>query len=237
MNLCAGKLTKKFIILFEGRTGSSHVRQLLNGHPDIVCDSEQLYGLNAASQKVKIAEMLSVNIPFAGFKTKLRDVKDPDYFARLIERENIRIIYLDRKNLVKTVVSTLYAQMLVKKTGDYNRRKQNMQEYGPIHIQYSEFEWHIKLRKELDEKLLTFFEKLSVTKTHVYYEEMLVDEEGFMRRLIEFLGAEWQPLNSSILIKAVSDDLRNSVANFDELRSRYIGTPYEAMFDEILNQR
>ena len=35
-------------------------------------------------------------------------------------------------------------------------------------------------------------------------------------------------------LKVTSDDLRDSVKNFDELRARYVGTPYEPMFDEVL---
>ena len=34
--------------------------------------------------------------------------------------------------------------------------------------------------------------------------------------------------------KNTNDDLREAVSNFDELRSHYIGTPYEQMFDEVL---
>ncbi len=35
-------------------------------------------------------------------------------------------------------------------------------------------------------------------------------------------------------IKNTSDDLRKVIMNFDELRSHYIGTPFELMFDEVL---
>ena len=34
--------------------------------------------------------------------------------------------------------------------------------------------------------------------------------------------------------KNINDDLREAVSNFDELRSHYVGTPYEQMFDEVL---
>jgi hypothetical protein len=34
--------------------------------------------------------------------------------------------------------------------------------------------------------------------------------------------------------KITSDDLHAAIVNFDDLRSRYAGTPYEAMFDEVL---
>jgi hypothetical protein len=41
------------------------------------------------------------------------------------------------------------------------------------------------------------------------------------------------PLESRTL-KHTNDDLRQVILNFDELRSDYVGTPYECMFDEVL---
>jgi hypothetical protein len=35
-------------------------------------------------------------------------------------------------------------------------------------------------------------------------------------------------------LKHTSDDLRQVVVNFEDLRRRYAGTPYAPMFDEVL---
>ena len=37
-------------------------------------------------------------------------------------------------------------------------------------------------------------------------------------------------------VKVTSDDLRESIENFDDLREHYVGTEYEAMFDEVLQR-
>ena len=54
--------------------------------------------------------------------------------------------------------------------------------------------------------------------------------------LLAFLGLTPGALEGATL-KNTSDDLREAVANFDELRARYVGTRYEAMFDEVLVTR
>jgi hypothetical protein len=42
-----------------------------------------------------------------------------------------------------------------------------------------------------------------------------------------------QPARARVL-KNTHDDLRLAVRNFDELRARYAGTRFEAMFDEVI---
>jgi hypothetical protein len=59
----------------------------------------------------------------------------------------------------------------------------------------------------------------------------------FLVEVLDFHpGAETRPFQASTL-KATSDDLPGAIAKFDELRSRYIGTRYEQMFDEVVIPR
>jgi hypothetical protein len=67
----------------------------------------------------------------------------------------------------------------------------------------------------------------------LFYEDLLEDEPGFVRRTLEFLNCTNLPLNSMTL-KNTNDDLREAVVNFDELRAAYAGTRYESMFDEVM---
>jgi hypothetical protein len=67
----------------------------------------------------------------------------------------------------------------------------------------------------------------------LYYEDMLRDETAFMGRVFDFLNVTPRAVKGKTL-KNTSDDLREAVPNFDVLRARYIGTRYEAMFDEVM---
>jgi hypothetical protein len=67
----------------------------------------------------------------------------------------------------------------------------------------------------------------------VVYEDLVLHRQRALKEVCRFLRLRYRPLTSP-LEKNTSDGLREAVANFDELRSRYVGTRYEAMFDEVL---
>jgi hypothetical protein len=67
----------------------------------------------------------------------------------------------------------------------------------------------------------------------VHYEDLLVYFEAAMARTFAFLEVPWQPVRGAAL-KNTSDDLREVLANFEEVKARYRDTPYEEMFDEVL---
>ena len=61
----------------------------------------------------------------------------------------------------------------------------------------------------------------------------MIDREKVLAEIFTFLGVGQKPVKSKTL-KHTSDDLREIVLNFDDLRSRYQGTQFAAMFDEVL---
>ncbi len=68
---------------------------------------------------------------------------------------------------------------------------------------------------------------------HLDYEDLLADPDATFHQLLAFLGLPPAPLEAATL-KNTSDDLRDVITNFTELRARYVGTRYEPMFDEVL---
>jgi hypothetical protein len=62
---------------------------------------------------------------------------------------------------------------------------------------------------------------------------MLINEDEFIRRVFEFMGVRYLAIKGKTL-KNTQDNLRDAIVNFDELRRKYAGTPYEPMFDEVL---
>ena len=51
--------------------------------------------------------------------------------------------------------------------------------------------------------------------------------------MFAFLDVPERAVQSKTL-KHTSDDLRQVITNFDDLRARYTGTRYASMFDEVL---
>jgi hypothetical protein len=88
---------------------------------------------------------------------------------------------------------------------------------------------------EWDGELEDFAAGLQLPKLQLFYEDMLVDQHGFMQRVFDFLEVKAHAVQAKTL-KNTSDNLRDVIENFDELRLQYEGTPYAAMFDEVVTE-
>ena len=117
-----------FVVIFQGRCGSTYLVEALDKHSQIHCWKEYFSTLkkrkgNAEDQLRWLADFYSsppVACSAVGFKTKLKDVMDPDGFARTLGEHQAHIIHLQRRNTVKLTVSLLNAMRLNERTGDWN---------------------------------------------------------------------------------------------------------------------
>lgn len=96
-----------------------------------------------------------------------------------------------------------------------------------------QFDEFLKHREIMDKMLEDYVTQLQLPLLHLYYEDMLVDEPAFLARLFGFLDVPPASATGSTF-KITSDDLREVIVNFDEIRANYVGTQYEQMFDEVL---
>jgi hypothetical protein len=65
------------------------------------------------------------------------------------------------------------------------------------------------------------------------YEDLLVNRDKVLSQVFDFLGVDPFPVQGKTL-KNTSDDLKEVILNFEQLRSKYLGTKFESMFDEVL---
>ena len=79
----------------------------------------------------------------------------------------------------------------------------------------------------------TSHQSLAVPKLMLEYDDLLRDKDAWFRSIFDFLEVEPRDLESPVL-RNEPGDLRDALVNFDELRARYRGTPFEPMFDEVL---
>jgi LPS sulfotransferase NodH len=229
----------RFVLLFEGRTGSSYLIESLNSHPKVCAYGEALreYGEKGGSQaqltwvqKTLTAPILSRHSAI-GFKTKLRVIVDQDAFAKVLQEMNTKILYMQRRNRIKAVISTIRSCQLKDRTGEYNLYKEG-DSLPPSSINIKDFAWELKFREELDLHLEKFIHKLGLHTLPLYYENLLKNETDTLRSIYDFLGVPFQATKGKAF-KSTSNNLREVIVNFDEIRSPYIGTPYESMFDEV----
>ena len=231
----------RFVVLFVERAGSTYLMSTLASHPEIHALREQFavlrqQGTDAAGQLQWARELWTPPLigehAAIGFKTKLVDVLDPAGFAALLREKQVRIIQLERRNAVKGVISTINARRLHEASGNWNLL-QEADRMPPFAVDFDEFQRLLAVREEWDRELEAFVSGLQLPTLPLYYEELLEDENAFLRKVVDFLEAPERPVQGKTL-KHTTDDLRQAITNFDELRARYAGARYESMFDEVL---
>ena len=230
----------RFVVLFVERTGSTYLMTTLASHPDIEALREQFavlrqQGKDGAGQLEWAKEFFTPPLigehAAVGFKTKMIDILDPDSFSALLREKQAKIIQLERRNSVKGVISTINASHLHAVSGTWNLLNEN-DRMPSFAVSPDEFDRLIQQRKAWDQELETYVQHLDLPTLRLWYEDLLLDEYAFFASVLEFLHVKSVPMQGRTL-KNTSDDLREVITNFDELRTRYAGTRYESMFDEI----
>jgi LPS sulfotransferase NodH len=231
----------RFVILFVERSGSTYLATLLDAHPDVLARREEFAhllqkGKGGVEQLAWAREFYSPPLfgdrKALGFKTKLVDILDKPGFAQLLKENGCRVVQLQRRNHVKAAISTLNAKRLHEVSGNWNLLNEtDRMPAFPVNLE--EFERLLQERLEWDRELEDYVESLKLPSLPLYYEDMLINEDEFIRRVFEFMGVRYLAIKGKTL-KNTQDNLRDAIVNFDELRRKYAGTPYEPMFDEVL---
>jgi LPS sulfotransferase NodH len=230
-----------FVILFIERDGSTYLTSLLAGHREIRAVYERFSvmrqkGQNAAEQLAWARSFLTPpwigRMAACGFKTKLVDILDPIGMAALLRERNCRVIQMRRRNHVKAVVSRINARRLHEASGNWNLYREE-DRMPPLEIDPQEFDAFLQERMQAEQALQAYVDHLGLSSLTLCYEELLRSREASLRQVLTFLRVRPMSLDGRTL-KHTSDDLRQVVLNFDDLRRRYSGTAYGPMFDEVL---
>jgi LPS sulfotransferase NodH len=231
----------RFVILFVERSGSTYLATLLDAHPDILARREEFAhlrqrGKDGAEQLAWARQFFTPPLvgdrKALGFKTKMVDILDQDGFAKLLKEFQCRIILLQRRNLVKAVISTINADRLHQASGNWNLLKES-DRLPAFNVDLDKFDQMLLERRDWDREIEGYVNHLKLPTLPLFYEDMLVDETAFMRRIFDFIGVNYAPVKGKT-IKNTTDNLREAILNFDELRGKYNGTDFELMFDEVL---
>ena len=230
-----------YVILFIERDGSTYLSSLLVSHPHIDAVYERFAVMEnkgaSASDQIKWASQywtksLINKAAARGFKTKLVNVLDQESFKNLLIEKNVHIIQMLRQNRVKAVVSKINAKRLHDQSGFWNLYKET-DRMPPMEIKLDVFQKLLTERENLEAELNEFTAGLPLNKIVINYEDLLSDREAVLKTIFKFLNVDYKIVESKTL-KHTSDDLRDVVLNFDELKNHYANTPYENMFEEVI---
>jgi len=232
----------RFVLLFEGRTGSTHLISHLQSHPQIRAEYESLAELKRVGVDAQVGYLRALyaaapttNPAAVGLKSKLRDLADRAVFAELFRKEGARVLHMTRENRIKQVVSALNGVRLWEA-----RRQWNIEDEGerlpPVRFDPPVFHATLERREQQERELAAYVADLGLPSLRVTYEGLLLDEPATLAAIFAFLGVDLLPTRS-VYVKNTTDDLRQAILNFDELKAAFAGTPYEPMFDEVLTGR
>lgn len=222
-----------FVILFPGRTGSSWLVSALEGHPRIDVRGEILVGLDAARQRRLIEERLGTGSPTTrvrGFKTKLKDVADLDGLRATIG-DRVRVVHMQRRDLLRLAISTVNARRLHRSTGRWNR-SDGVRELPPLEIDVGVMIETIDACAAAVERLGTFVASLAAPVLEVDYAEVLESPSELLQRVQRHVGVEPRSLRSAVL-KNTGTDLHTAIANFDRFAGELSRTRWGDLISDL----
>lgn len=209
---------KKFIVITRSRTGSNLLISFLNSHPNVIAKGEVFRRIENKSSKDVWRNLFSKvhkNIKYVGCKIFYYhplDSDDKEVWDLIKRDENIKIIHLTRKNMLRTVLSREIAD----KTQNWTNKSGKT----------------IKLEdKRVELKIEDCFEEFKTTKSNengvrneymrdafleVTYEDLVSDNQGTMNQIFDFLNIPETSAKSK-LRKQNKEELKDLILNYDEL--------------------
>ncbi len=234
----------RFLLMFAGRTGSTFMMDILAKQPAVKAGMEELVWYRhrhaeepevaAREQRAFAERFYATEIPegcrAVGFKTKLYDIVDRDDFAPLLRDLGVRLIRMRRRNVLKLAISAMNAKRVHEKTGRWNIWS-DADRPDAITIDVEELMARIRRRDVTEERIGAFCEQFETEPLEIWYEDLLADVRATLERVGSFLGFELtqDAQERSEVRKVTSDDLRDAIANFDEVEKALEGTDYQRL--------
>ncbi len=240
----------KFVIVTRGRTGSNLLVSLLNSHPRIRQCGEVFGESQLRQEDIRAEIMRQGAVPYldrclarrgieatAGVKALYYQLLEPysqrwglsdlpDVLPHLQSAEGFRFIHLKRRNKLACLAS-------IKATAISGRweltSKDERRSDFRIELTPEQCEDEFRRTEERERQFDSCFRHRPLLE--VYYEQLAADTEPECRRILDFLGVSQRRLQAGTVRQNVRP-LSETIKNFDELRDRFAGTPYEEFFAE-----
>jgi LPS sulfotransferase NodH len=241
----------KYIILGAARTGSNLLRSLLNSHSGVIAFGELFrndkrigWDLPGYFQNKKAISMIQTDpigflrnsvfveypkrISAVGFKLFYDHAQSTEWkpiWPFLRNQDDLRIIHLKRKNILRRVLSLQRAMS----TGRWVSRSQTALDNLPITLDYNRCLNVFKETRDSEQRFDKYFENNS--RIDVFYEDLSRDYTLEMKRVQEFLGVPCQFVKPSVYRQS-SESLSSAILNYHETKERFQNTPWEEFFEE-----
>lgn len=239
----------RFAVITRGRTGSNLLMSLLGSHPAIV-EEREIFGENQLRRDEVVREIRRLGAPgylehqlrprflrsAVGIKIlwhqlssshgERYDLHDlPDAWSALRAADDIKILYLTRRNVLASVLS----QKVASSTGQFVRTKASEQVDLPtVRIDPEELEKNFEGEDQNHARARDEFGHHPFLR--LAYEDLVDDRQATCAQVLEFLDVFPWRLRSN-LVKQVTSSPADLIENYDELRARFAKTKWADHFD------
>ena len=205
----------------------------LSKHPRVAIEGERLVQIETADSQAAWIESFYLRRRFrvraCGFKAKLKDVRDREEFRGLLEKNDVKVIHMQRQDLLRRAISTINARQLQKKYGVWNRTK-GMPGLESFSVDFDELDTVLEFVEESAAELGVFVNSLDLKIMVVQYENLLANPESELGRIQDFIDVDARLLQADTE-KSTPDRLDVAINNYEELVRRYKGSKYEQFLD------
>lgn len=227
---------KRFIVLSRSRTGSNLLISLLNSHPHIHTEGEIFRNLNGKNYKKVLAKAFGkrpYQIKAKGFKIFYYHPQDDsscEIWDELQSLEDLHIIHLKRRNILRTLLSRKIAGIQDVWSVNSNQRQHKLNKKNvSVSFTVDELNKGFKQTKEWEKAGDKIFRDHPLLP--IDYEELVNDRKNTLRKVVGFLGVEYIQLKTG-LKKQNTKGLRETITNYDELKSAFFQTEWGVCFED-----
>lgn len=209
-----------FIILAQGRTGSTLLQSLLDSHPRIRCDREVLgnrkreplqYVTGMALRERALGRFWGFKAKYYQISKSITDLSGNEFMLELQQRD-WKVLHLYRRNILKTAISTIIGRQ--RETWKYGQRDKKTSD--PCYIDPKMLCDFINYRRDQNNADREFL--AGVEHFPIAYEDRLENGTDSLEDLLHFLGLEAHPLKTSLRKTNGKSSVASSIANWDQLR-------------------
>jgi LPS sulfotransferase NodH len=223
----------RFVVLTRSRTGSNLLLSFLNSHPNVFCEGEifsKLKGTDPIKRLNNTFGKQPRHVRAKGFKIFYYHPLDADaveFWAELERRTEFRIIHLTRDNILRTLLSRKIAGIQGAWTGTRFDQGETADKQVSFHA--DELEEGFRQTQAWQDSAAARFAGHPMLQ--LTYEGLTENPLDSYRALSTFLGLPASELRTS-LNKQNPESFRRLIRNYDELKQRFTGSPWDKYFDE-----
>ena len=250
-SLSGGRAYQRFLIVGVARTGSTLLLNLLNAHPRVLAFGELFHGDGAIGwdtppfltrQSARLRALLETEplrfletavfrrwpaqVQAVGFKMfyyHARSGAPAAVWTHLRDMPDLAIIHIKRRNILEQHLSLKLAHA----TNVWSVTSPPAAPGEPIRLDPEECRRHFEKVRGQETDCDAFFAGRRVLTLD--YEDLVADRTSAMERVAVHLGVPARGLEARVVRQRVQP-LAQAIANYDELRASFTGSPWESFF-------